>query len=324
MPEYEPIGLAQGRVIGQGLGSRYREIEEAIRSAASRAGQAVRSVADTGQSAYSRGSIASPFGSLPIAPFAEAREGFMEGYDPNEAGPMGEDGVPEYLRRPDSLMPEPLPIEQHIQAAMPPPPATVEQSVAASEPQGRVQVSFGGKTYDYSNGRNGGAPLAGGQLGGLFGREWSNQPSDQTHEFAGEGNGSFSQMNELPDSMKSIQQLTDERAIGDASPAAGLPPAYQGLGITRGDMRGVAIGGLQRAQDPKVQQLQQTEAMRAENAQALGQLEQYLRSLGRYTDDQIRTSLEAAARDLFLKQGFREGELGALGSYLKPSAIGLQ
>jgi hypothetical protein len=94
-----------------------------------------------------------------------------------------------------------------------------------------VQVSFGGKTYDYSGGRDGGAPLAGGQLGSLFGRPWTNEATDQTHEFAGEGNGSYSQMTENP-AMKTLGQLKDEQALADARPSA------QGGSV--GEQRGIA------------------------------------------------------------------------------------
>jgi hypothetical protein len=105
-----------------------------------------------------------------------------------------------------------------------------------AEPAGRVNVTINGKTYDYSGGKNGGAPLAGGQLGSLFGKPWTNEATDQTHEFAGEGNGSYSQMTENP-AMKSLGQLKDEQALADARPAG--DPDMAGLGYTRGEARGL-------------------------------------------------------------------------------------
>lgn len=141
------------------------------------------------------------------------------------AGPVEADGTPSLLKRPDSLLSDQaLELEKALAGRafeQPPPPATVEQSVAASQPSGHVRATIGGREYDYSNGRRGGAPLAGGTLGSAFGREWSNFPTDQTHEFAGEGNGSFSVMNELDPSMKTIGQLQDERGQADARPAIG-------------------------------------------------------------------------------------------------------
>jgi hypothetical protein len=122
---------------------------------------------------------------------------------------VGTDGIPEALRRPTGMnYPEPV-----------------------AEPNGRVNVTINGKTYDYSGGKNGGAPLAGGQLGSLFGKPWTNEATDQTHEFAGEGNGSYSQMTENP-ALKSLGQLKDEQAIADARPAA------QGGSV--GEQRGIA------------------------------------------------------------------------------------
>lgn len=202
-----------------------------------------KGVAQVGD-AYSEGS----FGGLPVKPI-------NEGFNAFQAGLTG-DAIPgeDIELRQDSLLPKgaPLAIESHMAQNVPPVApepnsASLSDSLfgmtqdgnnvpqfrqAPPEPS-RVNVTVDGKTYDYADGRSGGAPTLGG-IGRGLGKQWGTEPSDQTLEYSqpGIGHGSYSQLTDNPQ-MASLGQLQDDRALADARPT-GDP-----LGYTRGDMRGL-------------------------------------------------------------------------------------
>lgn len=235
--------------------------------------------------------------SLAPPPQRLAIEDYLDGLG-QQSPPVGADGIPEVARRPQGMN-YPAPVQ---------------------EPAGRVQATINGKTYDYSNGREGGAPTLGGMGNGL-GKQWGDRPDDQTMEYSqpGIGRGTVSQMLPLEDAMKSQQQLEDETKHLRARPATG---DYAAPGRTQGDALNIQERGIARAMDPRVQREAQMDERRAQAAQRLTAIQDYLASKGA-TPDEIRQGVEAAAKDIFLELGISEGELGAVGSYLKPNANSL-
>lgn len=292
-----------------------------LRGQQSRGQRAAQSISRPRASLFENTMLPTPSGALDLV--GDAVGGVASGFgrltgqtaEPVEPGPVGSDGVPEMLRAPDSLRPDPmLEIEKALAGRAFAPeiePATVEQSVAASQPSGQVRATIGGKTYDYSGGRDGGAPSLydlndGPQNASAFGQDYS--PTG----------GSVSVMNENPQNL-SLGQLQDRTALERARPAS-VPGAPAGM--TQGEVLDIQKAGFVASQDPKARTLAEKEALRLEGMRDLQTLEAALRQQGR-PEEQIRERLDAAARDLFLMLGFREGEYGALGSYLKPTGLPL-
>lgn len=128
--------------------------------------------------------------------------------------PVGSDGIPALLRRP-----EPMPLEAYLAAAEQPAPQVAPEAPSAPVEAPRMNVTVNGREYNYLKGER--APSLfdrseGPQVASAFGREYA--PTG----------GSFSQMNPIDQSMKSLQQLQDEKAIADAQPA---PEGFPGASV---------------------------------------------------------------------------------------------
>lgn len=218
-----PYNIGQSAAgFGNTLAERYKQWQDSIRQGAAQAGRFVGDVGETVGDAYSQGGL---FG-LPAKPIIGAMESFGAGMR-GEAMPgqdielkqesllppaprwaiedglklggvdaVGEDGVPENLRAPEGV------------------------EAPAPAPAGRVQATINGKTYDYSGGKSGGAPQV--STGSAFGQDYT--PAS---------GGTFSQMNPIDQSMKSLAQLYDEQALAEAQPVPNAPFP----GATVGSMR---------------------------------------------------------------------------------------
>ena len=229
---------------------------------------------------------------------------------PKSAGTVEPNGTPSLLQAEPPLELEKALAGRAFEQPAPATPTPLMEGVPA-QPSGQVKATINGREYDYSNGRAGGAPSlydlnAGPQNPRAFNREYS--PTG----------GTVSVMNEMDPSMKTIGQLQDDTAIERARPAS-APGAPKGL--TQGEVVDIEKAGALRATDPKNQQAAATASRGAAAAREIQQLGEHLRARGA-TAEEVQQAQEKAARDLFVSFGFQEGDLGALGSYLRGSLIG--
>jgi hypothetical protein len=257
-----------------------------------------------------------------FSPFGQAIPEFGNQTPPAQIGspPPPVPGIQRAIESPGWTPPEiPSPYGQIGQGPYLP---AIERALAEREPDAprepsRVNVTMNGQTYDYANGREGGAPRIDGDAGPgsvqAFGRT-INSP----------GGGAYSQLLDNPNLTpeRSIEAAIRKRDLEDVQPAEGR---LGEIGATRGEARPIeaAIYGKEREAGIRSQANAPKERAEIEKAMARQQIVRQLEELKRRlaeskaTPEETTTAVNDFLRDAITEQGLREGDLGPVASMLK-------